>query len=739
VKTQKCLSDCTEGMEDHEAGAREPRSAAAVVKKDIPAFDVLKSFAKFKIYDIDTSESVDVAGAAMGVSRGSERDKDSDHSGASLPPGDVSSDSDEEDVCGNTDCPGLGNTKSGGHCSKCHDVWYCSRDCQKKSWPDHKRDCCSVAVVGRTVASNYFPDPQLSMAARVLVPANMQEHVRNKNARRKRLLSFVDSMKLRISDRRVEMQLVRADKRPILCRDICLAMHVAAACFLYLGQGVDARRYMRRAEMQHAMISQTMGGDNVPLFDEGWQNLPFFLQFVELENEIAPLKRRVSGAFDAKIRFEKSSELIALMDKKVLVAESLMCMLDLFELNFQTWEFKVHLDIVCHSMRDKPEYIRKAIDLTSNCRLLASVAQKCRQMKMTMEYVEKLRSLVFTPDKEVVSRVRRWCENPSCTIPHSSEINSGCIKCAGCDSCFYCSGACQKSHKLEHNFVCAKMRSVGLGVQMFLNDEVMKAKFSESALIHLHAQLRDQLVRKVIELSAVSRNFGRTPKVHVLNLEAINIIIEATQVNLLLGFSVQAHAQLMECEKLFGIKMDFEDSQLQDDDAIGPLVERYSQFLAIVADLRVNVIYYLRETMMVRLLHARQKQEEQWKQVLIYAHVFEELDITIKFTRQFKMPVREFFARFLLWREGKRFSVHGDTRTDSFHDTYIDEALSSLPTAHEACETLYNDFLRQIEVKRGKQVEVVAEVELAKAMLINLEMMKGIRKRLKGEVVRLIY
>ena len=158
-----------------------------------------------------------------------------------------------------------------------------------------------------------------------------------------------------------------------------------------------------------------------------------------------------------------------------------------------------------------------------------------------------------------------------------------------------------------------------------------------------------------------------------------------------------------------------------------------------MVDLRLNVMYYMRETVIVRLLHALQTEETEWKQVLVYAHVFKELTIQVKLTQRDNMPVREFFARFLLWREGKRFLTHGDTRTQSFHDICINETMLSLPTAHEACEKLYHGYLKSIDTKSKKQCEVSAEQELAKMMLIRLEMMKGNKKRMYGEVVRLIF
>jgi hypothetical protein len=275
---------------------------------------------------------------------------------------------------------------------------------------------------------------------------------------------------------------------------------------------------------------------------------------------------------------------------------------------------------------------------------------------------------------------------------------------------------------------------------MFLNDDVQEARYADasgSALMVLQEKLHEQLVSKMIEMTTASGQ--GTAHVHLRRLEAIQIIVAATQIMVLMGHSIPAYEQLEQCAKLFDCKEGLEDLQQAGNDATSNLEERYTQLQEVVADLRLNVEYYMRETMFVRLLHARQTATEQWKQVLVYAHVFEELEYQVKWTKFHNMHVREFFARFLVWREGKRFRVHGDARTDSFHDIFIEKTLSSLPTAHEECDRLYQGYMTSIDVKRSQDKDISAEQELAKMMLVNLEMMRGTRKRSRGEVVRLIF
>jgi hypothetical protein len=720
-------------MEERAAGAREANPVVEDERRPVVVDNLVKRFAEWKLNDID------VGAASQDRTLRADVAVDSPQKSGSSD----SSDSDKEHVCDNPHCPALCHTEGAGHCSSCHHAYYCSRECQKIAWPEHKAECGGMGmdVVGSSVVSNYFPDAEMSNAARILRPTSMEEHSRNKNLRRKKLLLIIKTLKLLISDRQVEMRLVGADKRAVLCGQICAAMHKVAACFLYLGQGADAKRYMQRAEKMHGIImSQHNAGDTVPLFEDGWQNLPSFLGFVEFENKISSLKKRMDREEDMTLGMQSTSELIELMDKKLVFAKGVLTIVGLVELLLEMWAYSIHMDVVYRSIRDKPEYLRDAINSTVGVRLLASHAQACRKIIEYMEFGEELRSLVFTPDKHVYTIVRRWCANELCDILHSSEQNSGRITCPGCDSCFYCSDACKTTHWPQHEVVCVKMRSVGLGVCMFLNDDVQTARYADasgSALDVLHKQLHEQLVSKMIEMTTASGQ-GRV-NVHLRRLEAIQIIVAATQIMVLMGHSIRAYEQLEQCAKLFDCKEGLEDLQQAGNDATSNLEERYTQLQEVVADLRLNVEYYMRETMFVRLLHARQTATEQWKQVLVYAHVFEELEYQVKWTKFHNMHVREFFARFLVWREGKRFRVHGDARTDSFHDIFIEKTLSSLPTAHEECDRLYQGYMTSIDVKRSQDKDISAEQELAKMMLVNLEMMRGTRKRSRGEVVRLIF
>ncbi|CAN0558845.1 unnamed protein product, partial [Ectocarpus sp. 12 AP-2014] len=42
---------------------------------------------------------------------------------------------------GSAGCSNCGKDGSLRPCSRCHQVRYCSRDCQRQHWKDHKRDC----------------------------------------------------------------------------------------------------------------------------------------------------------------------------------------------------------------------------------------------------------------------------------------------------------------------------------------------------------------------------------------------------------------------------------------------------------------------------------------------------------------------------------------------------------------------------------------------------------------------
>ena len=44
--------------------------------------------------------------------------------------------------CGNGDCGNSGSKR----CSQCKSVWYCSADCQKRDWREHKKNCKLMMV-----------------------------------------------------------------------------------------------------------------------------------------------------------------------------------------------------------------------------------------------------------------------------------------------------------------------------------------------------------------------------------------------------------------------------------------------------------------------------------------------------------------------------------------------------------------------------------------------------------------
>jgi hypothetical protein len=45
-------------------------------------------------------------------------------------------------ACGNSKCSNVGNKR----CSRCHIKLYCSSECQKKHWKDHKSKCIALPV-----------------------------------------------------------------------------------------------------------------------------------------------------------------------------------------------------------------------------------------------------------------------------------------------------------------------------------------------------------------------------------------------------------------------------------------------------------------------------------------------------------------------------------------------------------------------------------------------------------------
>ena len=46
------------------------------------------------------------------------------------------------------------------HCAKCKIVWYCSRECQRANWKQHKEHCQTPTGQGKIEVKNEEPVPE---------------------------------------------------------------------------------------------------------------------------------------------------------------------------------------------------------------------------------------------------------------------------------------------------------------------------------------------------------------------------------------------------------------------------------------------------------------------------------------------------------------------------------------------------------------------------------------------------
>jgi len=151
-----------------------------------------------------------------------------------------------------------------------------------------------------------------------------------------------------------------------------------------------------------------------------------------------------------------------------------------------------------------------------------------------------------------------------------------------------------------------------------------------------------------------------------------------------------------------------------------------------------EVEYYMREQTLVRLLHARAYTPTGRNNIHLYAALFHELRSQVSFCREHGRGEREFYARYLLWREARRYS---DAYTGREHEHLynmedekrIQEVLGGLDDAHVATKVLCDVFGSEARVGQMRP----EERELANDMRYKQLCMEGVMPMLAGQVSRM--
>ncbi|KAI0833859.1 ankyrin [Trametes gibbosa] len=122
-------------------------------------------------------------------------------------------------------------------CAKCHSTWYCSRECQKRNWPTHKRSCMQSSVNSTVTFKPFYSDeysglvPLADVARMTLGHPMPKQPIRNTRAVQIPRIAPGETKKMIIkvqvpmdvaadasSDKHVHDLLVYDKKRSFVCR-----------------------------------------------------------------------------------------------------------------------------------------------------------------------------------------------------------------------------------------------------------------------------------------------------------------------------------------------------------------------------------------------------------------------------------------------------------------------------------------------------------------------------------------
>ena len=136
-----------------------------------------------------------------------------------------------------------------------------------------------------------------------------------------------------------------------------------------------------------------------------------------------------------------------------------------------------------------------------------------------------------------------------------------------------------------------------------------------------------------------------------------------------------------------------------------------------IKELGDEVTYYMQEQKLVRLMHERAQSPAGSKNIMLYSSIFDEICSQITFCEQHGQVAREFYARYMLWREARRYSDEY-TGQEHEHMYYIEDeqrihtVLDSVDDAHIATQVLCDAYASDVRVERmsAEEREVAFDV-----------------------------
>jgi len=653
-------------------------------------------------------------------------------------------------LCQHSLCPTMNKTKtaSGGYCSTCYEVYYCSPACQKQDWRLHKPGCVSIDVAGPTVDADFFPDPLLSEAAEVIP----EEGAR----RRKRLFRALAHFKKQVEANKVEFWVIEDDElRAVAHQRMRLSLHQVAASWLFLGQGRKGKKYMRLAFRDWRRSKSLSANPMFSLFQPGWSLLQSFSHFVERDNNVQLLRKMYIRCDEADVRSKKNLGLGILieMDEKIAAGEQILRPHALITLIHRVWICSKEWESK-HGVLRQAEYVTR-IKLVIRADVQADAMTRAETghatlMARYMEDTDLVQLLGHTPYEVCDGKVKRWCHNTSCPQDRWGSANVCTLVCGKCEHGYYCSKGCQTSHWPEHKVMCANLALVGKTVRTSLNADVSAARHTSKQLAELLVELNTKIPpaqqamqemqqERVLEMCPKEEIKRTLSKMRATGSALIEWIISATQVLLLQGRTTKAHAVLEEGCKMRNVGA-LETGSSDEGDLIA-VVMASARLDRRLKELSVEVDYYVHEQVLVRLLHERALTIPGFKSVLLYSAIFEEIEIQIQFCRKNGMIARQFYALYFLWREGRRYrkEYRGQESIDE-HDNgekdvkRIQAVLADLDPPHLIAVQLHAEYAGDDE-KLARMTE--DERVVAFDMQFKLSCMQGSTRMMRGEVARM--
>jgi hypothetical protein len=600
---------------------------------------------------------------------------------------------------------------------------------------------------GPSIASDFWPDPVVSEAARVETgDGTPAAAVREAGRRRKRLQGAAQGFKAQVKLVWTNILAEENDERRAgLHQRMRLALHEVAVCLLLLGLGKEAGMYLRRAQRDWTM-SQTLSSDpTYSLYAPGWAMLPAFSRFVSRDNNVRLLRRMYGAceASDVKKRRKLGLGLLTEIDAKIVEGELFLCPFDVVVVLYEAWVTSQSWQYEFVDVRQKHYCARAKLVCAGEAAGAFTPAQavEVEAMHVHMLAGDEIWGLRHRPDG---CKILRWCQNTACPRDRWGAANAVSKSCQKCDSGYYCSQACQVAHWPVHKQVCKRLLLVGKTVRTTWNADVLRARNSVELMGALVGVLRVRVDvgQQDLKHMLAARELLSSPEAQHRSLIR-RMRDQITHVNEWTVSLAQALLFQGRTDKAYGVYVEGCEMRNMcanipgDEEGVIATVIASAQMDREFLVLGKEVGYYVGEQVLARLLQRRSETEAGGTGILLYVAIFDVTQRQIEFCQENGMLAREFYARYLLWREGYRYAEEYAELAELHYYNEVDESriqqvVDGLESAHEAADLLCRAFANSERMDRMQEEERMVAID----MRFKLLCMQGVYDLPLGEVSR---